>query len=142
MKYTVDIITFCYNEMIILPWVVDYWRRIARHVYVFDDGSTDGSKEFLDKLDFVTVIDMSFLTENKLNDRVLIWAKNNLFKMLHSDFSIICDMDECLYFSDLQHTLDLLRVSEYKGIRPFYCNMICEHVPEYKEGIIINNLFY
>ena len=136
MKYTVDIITFCYNEMTILPWVVDYWKRIARRVYVFDNGSTDGSKEFLAKFDFISTIDISALTKNKLDDGLHIWIKNNLFKLLNSDFSILCDMDE--YFNNIESTLDILRNGECKGIRPIYCDMVCKETPEYKK----NSLFH
>lgn len=95
--------------MTILKWVVDYWKLIARHVYVFDNGSTDGSKEFLSDFDFVTVIDISGLTKNKLDDGLHIWLKNNMFKLLDSDFSIMCDMDECFYFNDIENTLTDLR---------------------------------
>ena len=33
--------------MTVLPFAVDYWRRYADHVTVFDNGSTDGSIEFM-----------------------------------------------------------------------------------------------
>lgn len=134
MKYKVDVITFCCNEMPILPWAVDYWKRYANHVYVFDDGSTDGSKAYLKQFDFITVIEYETLTKNKLNDIILIWLKNNMFKLVDSDFVIVCDMDECIYFNDIDHTLDELRNSDAKAIRPIWCNMITEEFPEYIEG--------
>lgn len=126
--------------MTILKWVVDYWKLIARHVYVFDNGSTDGSKEFLGNFDFVTVIDISGLTKNKLDDGLHIWLKNNMFKLLDSDFSIMCDMDECFYFNDIENTLTDLRKKKnsYKGLRPIYCDMVCTETPKYRE----NTLFH
>ena len=43
----IEVFTFCWNEMTVLPFAVDYWRRYADHVTVFDNGSTDGSIEFM-----------------------------------------------------------------------------------------------
>ena len=42
MKQKIDIYVLCWNEMQIAPFIVDYWKRVARHVYVYDNGSTDG----------------------------------------------------------------------------------------------------
>ena len=28
--------------MQITPFIVDYWKKVARHVYVYDNGSDDG----------------------------------------------------------------------------------------------------
>lgn len=134
MKYTVDVITFCYNEMPILPWVVDYWKRFVRHVYVFDNGSTDGSVEYLKSFDFITVMNTSYMTGDKLSDLFNMWVKNSLYKMLDSDFSYICDMDECLWCDDIEGFLDRFRNSKYKAVQPFYCHMICESTPQYQEG--------
>jgi hypothetical protein len=53
---------------------------------------------------------------------------------MSSDFVIICDMDECVFFKDVEHTLEELRNSDYKAIRPIWCNMITEEFPEYIEG--------
>ena len=51
----IDVYTLCWNEMAILPFVIEAWKRFARHVYVFDNGSTDGSIEFLKRYDWITV---------------------------------------------------------------------------------------
>ena len=42
-KPTVWIYTLCYNEIRILPFVIDYWETYADRVIVYDNGSTDGS---------------------------------------------------------------------------------------------------
>jgi len=52
---TVHVHTFCWNEMEILPFVVQYWKRFADKVFVYDNGSDDGSVEYLKKFDFVEV---------------------------------------------------------------------------------------
>lgn len=45
----VEWFTFCYNEIQILPFVVDYWKHMNAHVTVYDNESNDGSYEFLKK---------------------------------------------------------------------------------------------
>ena len=37
----VELFTFCWDEMDVIPWVIPYWRKFASHVTVFDNGSTD-----------------------------------------------------------------------------------------------------
>ena len=52
----IEAFTFCWNEMTVLPFAVDYWRRYADHVTVFDNGSTDGSIEFMQQhSDLITI---------------------------------------------------------------------------------------
>ena len=43
----IAVFTICYNEMYIAPFVVDYWKKYADHVYVLDDSSNDGTFEYL-----------------------------------------------------------------------------------------------
>ena len=51
----IEVYTLCWNEMDILPWVIDYWQKYASHVTVFDNGSTDGSPWLLGRYDWITV---------------------------------------------------------------------------------------
>ena len=49
-------IVLCYNEIDILPFVSKYWERLGvDKVVVFDNGSTDGSLEYLSKLKYVEI---------------------------------------------------------------------------------------
>ena len=46
--------TLCYNEEIIIPYVIDYWKKIINDginlkVIVYDNHSTDNSVELLSK---------------------------------------------------------------------------------------------
>jgi hypothetical protein len=93
----VHLYTCCYNEKEILPFVVDYWKNMVDCVFVYDNYSTDGSKEFLQQYDWITVIEYD--SNNKLNDYVLLDIKNTKWKQSigESDWVVVCDMDECLY---------------------------------------------
>ena len=54
--------------MVVLPFAVDYWRRYADHVTVFDNGSTDGSIEFMQQhSDLITIEHWD--TNNQINEQ-------------------------------------------------------------------------
>ena len=93
----IEAFTFCWNEMTVLPFAVDYWRRYADHVTVFDNGSTDGSIEFMQQhSDLITIEHWD--TNNQINDRMLLDAKNEAWKRARgsADLVVMADMDEML----------------------------------------------
>ena len=140
MKHKIAVITLCYNESKIIPFVIDYWRRFAEHVYVFDNGSTDNSIEMLSSYHWITVIDYSHLTGNKLDDIMNMNIKNNFWKTIkhNYDWIVVCDFDECLYCEDWDMTLDYFNKVKIECISPKYYNMICEKFPEYIEGSLFH----
>lgn len=141
MKYKIALITLCYNETPIMPFVLDYWRKFAAHAYVFDNGSTDGSKETLEKLDWVTVIDYSHLTGNKFDDKTNIYIKNEFWKTIRDfyDFVVICDFDECIYCEHWDEILNTLRYYQIRSVIPGnYYDMITEEFPEYNPQLLFH----
>lgn len=52
----IDVHVICWNEEKILPFAIQYWKRYARHVYVYDNGSDDKTLEILAQYpDWITV---------------------------------------------------------------------------------------
>lgn len=126
----VVVYTFCYNEIDILPFVADYWRRFASQVVVYDNQSIDGSREFLKDLDFVDL--RTYNTENQLDDIVLKNLKNEVWKESRgkADFVNVCDLDECLFIPDLE----FLRKAKADGIAvvtPKTFNLIDPELPKH-----------
>ena len=76
----IEVFTICWNEMAILPFAVDYWRRFASRVTVYDNGSTDGSVEWLKQnaSDLVTVV--PFDTGGHKNNTIHCNMKNDYWK--------------------------------------------------------------
>lgn len=72
--------TLCYNEIMILPYMVDYWSKIARKVIVYDDNSTDGSVQYLKSFDWIEVREFPIETNGTFNDWINIEIKNNCWK--------------------------------------------------------------
>lgn len=126
----VIVYTFCYNEIDILPFAADYWRRFAARVVVYDNQSIDGSREFLKNLDFVEL--RTYSTDNQLNDIVLKDMKNEVWKESRgkADFVNVCDLDECLFIPDLQF-LSKAKADGIAVVTPKTFNLIDPKFPKY-----------
>ena len=135
----IEVFTFCWNEMAVLPFAVDYWRRYASHVTVFDNGSTDGSLEFMQQhSDLVTI--EHFETGNQINDQLLLDMKNDAWKQAQgkADLVIMADMDEMLIPAEgeLQRMLD----EGCTVCTPRWYTMMSDAVPVHKSGKYLHQI--
>jgi hypothetical protein len=125
--------------MDILPFVKQYWERIGCDVVVYDNGSTDGSIEFLQSLPYVTV--KHFESEGQ-NDVIQKSIKEQAYMELKDqyDFIIISDMDEVFYFSDFEALEQRMIEGEYNIlIAPIYA--LCEESkPLYDDSKMLHQL--
>lgn len=127
----IDVYCLCWNEIKVLPFVIQYWKRFARHVYVFDNGSDDGSLELLAQYpDWITV---RHFESNGFNDIVNKEIKNNCWKGSDADWVVVCDMDECLYAKDMLSEIGKLGKEGFNVISPQWCDVWGEKFPEYDE---------
>lgn len=128
----IDVYCLCWNEIKVLPFVIQYWKRFARHVYVYDNGSDDGSLELLAQYpDWITVI--HYETNNTLNDIAYLQIKNNCWKVSDADWVCVCDMDECLYAKDIFGEIEKLEKEGVNVISPQWCDVWGDKFPEYDE---------
>ena len=135
----IEVFTFCWNEMTVLPFAVDYWRRYADHVTVFDNGSTDGSIEFMQQhSDLITIEHWD--TNNQINDRMLLDAKNEAWKRARgsADLVVVADMDEMLIpvGNELQRMLD----EGYTVCTPRWFTMMSDEVPTHEDGKLLHEI--
>lgn len=135
MKHIIDLYCVCWNEIKVLPFVVGYWRRFVRHAYVYDNGSDDGTLEYLKQFDWITVY--SFKTEG-FNDQANIDIKNNVWKDSDADYVVVCDLDECLYSTDLDKMLTLCDKHNISVIKPAWHEIYYWDFPTYNA----NNLLH
>ena len=133
----IDLYTLCWNEMDILPFVIDYWKRFVRKAYVYDNGSTDGSVEYLKQFDWIEV--RSFKT-NGMNDFVHKDIKNKCWKNTDADFVCVCDMDELIFSDELKSELQYMKDNDYNVLgNKWYC--LCnDYKPEYENGKLLHEL--
>jgi hypothetical protein len=136
----IHLYTCCYNEIKILPFVVDYWKQTVDFVYVYDNYSTDGSDKFLEQYDWIKVI--KYDTKNKLNDYTLQNIKNNEWKKSKNiaDFVIICDIDECVFCENFKGVLKEFNNDEVACIVPKMYNLISNDFPTYNEKYLMHTI--
>ena len=138
-KYKVCLITLCKNEEDIIPFCIDYWKKIADKVIVYDNYSTDSSVELLSKHDWIEI--RKFESEGQ-NEFIQKQIKEDSFVELRNEFDIIllCDMDEVFYFNDFDKTLDDFISGGYDVLMtPIYS--LCEDFkPDYVEGKLLHEL--
>ena len=101
MKYKICWVVLCKNEIDILPFVKQYWERLQCDVLVYDNGSTDGSLEYLQSLPYVAV---RHFDSDGQNDPLQKQIKEQAYKEFREfyDIIIISDMDEVFYFENLE----------------------------------------
>lgn len=132
----VELFTFCWDEMDVIPWVISYWRKFASHVTVFDNGSTDGSIQFLQAHgEWIDVV--HFETGGTINDTMLQEMKNEVWKDARgmADLVVVCDMDEVLMAPDIVKSLTTMRRVGGTICRPNWYDLVSDDYPEYMSGI-------
>ena len=136
----IEVFTLCWNERAILPFALDYWRRYASRVTVYDNGSTDGSVEWLqaNAADLVTVV--PFDTGGHKNNTIHMNMKNDYWKQARgrADLVVVCDMDELLIPMGCALE-DMLRAGE-TICRPTWVDLFSEKIPKPKAGKLLHQL--
>ena len=134
----IHLYTLCWNEMAILPFVVDYWKAMGvEKVVVFDNGSTDGSDIYLRQFPFVEV---RHFDSDGMNDAILRDIKNTCWKesIGKCDFVIVCDMDELLYSPIFHEELGKMRDGGYNVLGCRWHTLCEDNYPVYHAGRLLH----
>lgn len=136
----VHLYTLCYNEMALMPFAVDYWKTVADKVFVLDNGSNDGSVEYLESIPGVEVI--HFGGGQGFNDMVNMRVKNHVWKASRgkADFVIVTDFDEFMYAKDLRAELQGMKDRGETICKPRGYNIFSKTFPEYQEGKLCHEI--
>lgn len=136
-NYKVCWLTLCFNEMDILPFVKQYWERIGCDVVVFDNGSTDGSIEFLSVLPYVTV---KHFDSDGQNDIIQKQVKEQAYLEFKDkyDIIIISDMDEVFYFNDFKALSEAFISGGYNVLATPIFSLCEDSKPPYMEDKLLH----
>lgn len=131
------LITLCKNEIDILPFVSQYWERIGCDVFVMDNGSTDGSLEYLSKLPYVTV---EHFDSDGQNDVIQKTIKEQMYLKLKDqyDIIIISDMDEVFFFNDFKALSEAFVKSPYNILMTPIFSLCEDSKPPYSESQLLH----
>lgn len=99
----VDVYVLCYNEEMLIPFMLDYWNEFATNVYVLDNFSTDSSVELLKAETRYNIEIYKHDSENTFNDFINMQLKNNVWKNSRGkcDFVMVSDFDEVIYSENI-----------------------------------------
>ncbi len=131
--------TLCWNEMPLLPFIIDYWKLIAKKVIVYDNGSTDGTLEYLSTFDWIEV--RHYDTNNTIKDEVYIQIKNDCWKEQRNknvDFVIVSDLDEIIWAKDLYDQLHQFKANKNAIIKPQGYDIISREFPTHNNQILLH----
>jgi glycosyltransferase involved in cell wall biosynthesis len=95
----VYIYTFCYNESVLLPHMVNHYKKNFPNseITIYDNYSTDNSVELAKSLGCKVI---PFDTNNELSCEKGLEIRNNCWKEKTNSWIIMCDMDEFLCLSE------------------------------------------
>ena len=129
----------CWNEERILPFVLDYYGRFVDHITVYDNHSTDHSREIILSYPNTKVVEFG---ENEFDDTIHNDIKNNCWKQSRgkADFVVVCDMDEFLYSPDIKTSLEQLISQRISVVQPEGYDMYSEDYPSYSKGHLITDI--
>jgi len=91
----------CYNEEVLLPHFLNHYSSFCDKIFIYDDKSTDSSREIIKGYDKAVLIDYPF--NDKINDDEFIKVKNECWKQYRNecDYAIVVDIDEFLYHENI-----------------------------------------
>lgn len=124
---TIEVFTICYNEEKMLPFFLNHYSSFCDKITIFDNQSTDKTKDLLERFDKCLIDHRMYDTGNTLNDSVYLEIKNNCWKTSKSDYVIVVDCDEFLYHTNLKQYLCDNPHTIYK---PTGYDMVCDTFPE------------
>jgi hypothetical protein len=134
-KSTIHVYAVCKNEIEFLPFFIQYYKDIADKIVIYDNESTDGSREFIEKMPNCEV--RTFKTNNELRDDILMLIKNSVWKESKgvADWVIVSDLDELIYHKRLTRKLSQFKAEGITIPNVEGFNMISDIYP--KQGIDI-----
>lgn len=132
-------ITLCKNEMDILPFVRKYWERISADVIVYDNGSTDGSLEYLSSISYVTIRHFDSdghndIIHKEVKERAYLEYKDKY------DIIIITDMDEVFFFDDFEAVSEAFIDGGYNILMTPIISLCEDFKPPYSEDKYLHQL--
>lgn len=133
MDARINVITKTYNNAWLVPYFFRHYDQFNCKYYIWDNMSTDGTRELLQAHPEVTMFDN---TDTEFDDYKHRDFKNNAWKdFKYCDWIFNIDFDEFLYHSELMTLLDELDISGINLIKSVGFQMYSDSLPKTKKQI-------
>jgi hypothetical protein len=123
--------TSTYNDLYMIQFFVRHYAQFASKIFVYDDDSTDGTREFLESMaPLVEIKDPGFTGLDQLKLQAM---RSNEYK-IHSrglaDWCLVGDSDEFHYHPNLLARLGELKASHFSAVVTHGWNMFSKERPQ------------
>jgi len=96
MKIT--LYTICYNEQEMLPYFLNHYSKMVDKIVVYDNQSTDNSRQILESFKDCEIEIIDYDTDNQYSEESQTNLRNNCWKNdTDSNYIIVVDIDEIIY---------------------------------------------
>ncbi len=124
----------CYNEERILPYFLKYYSEHVDKIILFDNQSTDRTRAIAENCQNVEV--RSLNTSGKFSELALMETRNTCWRDATSDFCIVCDADEFLYFNGGSLKEFIRSCTGYDVYVPVGFDMVSRIFPTFDESYL------
>ena len=121
----------CWNEASFLPFMLEHYKNLVDHFYIYDNGSNDDTLRILDAHPRCSI---RHFDSDGFNDRIHIDIKNDCWKQSRgkADYVIVCDIDELLFHPDPAKLLDNMHSRHQSILQPQGYDMYSDSYPDFK----------
>ena len=125
----------CWNEEKLLPFFIEHYSAFADKIIIYDNESTDSSREIMSKHSKVQRREYS--SNNQIRDDLYLKIKNHAWKEVRgvADWVIVCDIDEFFYHPSVKSYLEESKKRGFSVIKPQGYNMASKDFPSYDKPL-------
>lgn len=125
----IDVYTLMHNEAPIVPYFLRHYETVADRIFVFEDRSTDGTRDILQAHPKVTLLHVDQTGVDDAYWVNVLWPHYKLLSRGQADWVICVDADEFIYHPRLRDVLDEKRAGGLQFLRAKGYAMLSETFP-------------
>jgi glycosyltransferase involved in cell wall biosynthesis len=125
----IDVYTIMHNEAPILPYFLRHYETVADRIFVFEDQSTDGTREILQSHPKVTLLHVDKPGVDDVYWVNELWPHYKLLSRGQADWCMCVDADEFVYHPRLREFLEEKRAGGVQFLRCEGWAMLSETFP-------------